>query len=212
MHRQQVGTGAALTSWGAGLSRKRAAAIFLAAGLVFTIIFAAGRFGADVGAAIIFPAAAVIAAAVVVERPRLAWFGLLVALVSLALLALGDSVTGGDSHYLRSLFDGASGDSTWQVLTHRVEETASSFTRVSRLPITLLAFALIALAIVRRERIETWLRPVPLLRAGVIAASIASFIGALSNDSGALFIQVGVLFIGLVIGFCWAEAHKATDN
>lgn len=207
-----VGTGAALTSWGVKLNQKQTAGVFLGVGLVCSVIFAAGRFGADVGAAIIFPTAAVVAAAFVLGRPRLAWLAGLIALVSLILLALGDSLTGGESHYLRSLFDGSSGDSTLQVLTHRIEETAASFTRVSRLPVTLLAFALIALAFFRRELIESWLRPVPVLRAALIAASIASVVGAASNDSGALFIQVGVLFIGLVVGFCWAEANETTDN
>ncbi len=207
-----AGVGAALTAWGGGLDRRRAAAAFLFAGMVGTVIFAAGRFGADVGAAIIFPVAAVIAAAFVLERPRLAWLGVVAALVALVLVAAGDALLGGESHFLRSIFDGSPGDSTGQVLAHRLEETASSFTRLSRLPVTLVALALIASAWVRRDTIEKWLKPAPALRAGLIAAAVGSAVGALSNDSGALFIQVGVLYLGLLIGFAWATGGQMTDS
>jgi len=207
-----VGVGAALATWGRDLDPRRSAGAFLVAGLIGTIIFAAGRFGADVGAAIIFPIAAVIAAALVANRPRLAWLGVLVALAALILVAIADMLLGGESHYVRALFDGSSGDSVGQVLGHRITETAASFTRLSRLPITLVAFSLIVLAWLRRRKIESWLDPVPAMKAAVIAAAVASAVGALSNDSGALFIQVGVLFIGLVIGFSWAQAHKEADT
>lgn len=207
-----VGTGAALATWGRGLDPKRSAAVFLMAGLAGTIVFATGRFGADVGAAIIFPVAAVVAAALISGRPRLAWLGALVALVALVLLAIADSLLGGESHYVRALFDGSSGDSAGQVLLHRLNETAASFTRLSRLPVTLLAFALIGLAWLRRRRIESWLEPVPALKAAVVAAAVAAAVGAVSNDSGALFVQVGVLFLGLVIGFSWAQASNRTGT
>ncbi len=207
-----TGVGAALAAWGYGLARRRAAAAFLVAGLAGTVIFAAGRFGADVGAAIIFPVAAVIAAALVLERPRLAWFGVLAALVALVLVAAADALLGGESHFLRSIFDGSPGDSTGQVLLHRLDETASSFTRLSRLPITLVALGLIAFAWFRRDTIEKWLKTAPALRAGLIAAGVGSVVGALSNDSGALFIQVGVLYLGLLIGYAWAVNGQMTDS
>jgi hypothetical protein len=206
-----VGVGAALTAWGRNLEPRRAAAAFLFAGLAGTVIFAAGRFGADVGAAIIFPVAAVIAAALVLGRPRLAWLAVVVALVSLVLVAAVDALLGGESHFIRAVFDGSSGDSTGQVLVHRLTETADSFTRLSRLPITLVAFGLIAFAWIRRERIEGWLKPAPALRAGLIAAAAGSLVGALSNDSGALFIQVGVFYLGLLLGFAWAAVTERSD-
>jgi len=207
-----VGVGAALAAWGRHLDRRRSALAFLAAGLLGTIVFASGRFGADVGAAIIFPAAAVIAAAFVIGRPKLAWLGVLVALGALVVLAVSDILLGGESHYVRTLFDGGSGETFGEVLIHRMSETVASFTRLSRLPITLAAFALIGLGWVRRDDVKAWLDPAPALKAAVIAAGVASVIGALSNDSGALFIQVGVLFLGLVIGFSWAEKRKTTDT
>lgn len=207
-----AGVGVALTAWGSDVDRRRQAAAFLLAGLAGTIIFAAGRFGADVGAAIIFPVAAVIAAALVLERPRLAWLGIAAALVALVLVAAGDALLGGESHFLRSIFDGSPGDSAVQVLVHRLEETAGSFTRLSHLPVTLAALGLILLAWLKRAAIEEWLKPAPALRAGLIAAAAGSVVGALSNDSGALFIQVGVFYLGLLIGYAWAARAKMTDS
>lgn len=207
-----AGVGAALTAWGGGLDRRRKAAAFLVAGLAGTVIFAAGRFGADVGAAIIFPVAAVIAAALVLDRPRLAWLGVIAAAAALLLVALGDALLGGESHYLRSIFDGSPGDTTGQVLVHRLDETAGSFTRLSRLPLTLAALGLIGFAWLRRGPIESRLKPAPALRAGLVAAAAGSAVGALSNDSGALFIQVGVLYLGLLIGYAWAASGQMTDS
>ncbi len=177
------------------------------------MILTSAGVGADVGAAIIFPVAAVIAAALVLERPRLAWFGVIAAAGALALIATGDALLGGESHYLRSVFDGSPGDSAGQVLVHRLEETAASFTRLSRLPVTLAALALIAFAWTGRETIDGRLRPAPALRAGLIAAAAGSVVGALSNDSGALFIQVGVLYPGLIAGWvCVGDLRRMTDS
>lgn len=199
-----IGTGASLQAWGRNLSVRRQAGAFLAAGLAGTVIFAAGRFGADVGAAIIFPVAAVVGASVVLGRPRLVWLGLAAAGIALVLLALFDVATGSETHFVRSVFEGGSGDSVLDVILHRLGSTAESFTRLSRLPVTLLAFVLIGYAWLRRERLERLLAGTPAVRAGLIAAAAGSLVGALSNDSGALFLQVGVLFAGLTILFTWA--------
>ncbi len=199
-----IGTGAALQAWGGDLTVRRQAGAFLAAGLVGTVIFAAGRFGADVGAAIIFPVAAVVGASVVMGRPKLVWLGLAAAGAALVLLALFDIATGSETHFVRSVFEGSSGDSALDVVLHRLGSTGESFTRLSRLPVTLLAAALIGYAWIRRERLERLLAATPAVRAGLIAAAAGSLVGTLSNDSGALFLQVGVLFAGLAILFAWA--------
>jgi hypothetical protein len=198
-----IGTGAALQAWGQGLRPARQAGAFLLAGLLGTVIFASGRFGADVGAAIIFPVAAVVGAAVVVGKPRLIWLGLAASGVALALLAAIDIATGSETHFVRSVFEGGSGDSAFDVIRHRLGSTVESFTRLSRLPVTLVSLALSVFAWSRRDRLEEMLKPTPGFRAGLIAAAAGSLIGAISNDSGALFIQVGVLGIGIAILFAW---------
>ena len=65
------------------LSRARRGVAFLAVGLVAAFVFAAGRFGADVGAAIVFPSGAAVAAAAIGQRPA-----------PLALLALAAPLAG----------------------------------------------------------------------------------------------------------------------
>ena len=200
-----VGVGAALT-W-RPVEVRQAAAAFLVAGLVATVVFAAGRFGADVGAAIVFPVAAVVGAAIAVGRPRLAWAGLAAAAVALALIALADIATGGETHFVRSVL-GGSGGSIFDVISHRLDATFESFTRVSRVPVTVAAFLLIGLAWWRRERIGGWLGDVPMVRAGVVAAAVGSLVGAVTNDSGALFIQVGTLYLALTLGFAWTFAKS----
>lgn len=201
-----IGTGAALT-WNVTPAR-RSAITFLLVGLVATVVFAAGRFGADVGAAIVFPVAAVVAAALAIGRPRLAWAGLAAAVAALSLVALADIVSGSETHFVRSIV-GGSGGSFFEVIGHRLDATLESFTRVSRIPVTLVAVAMIVLAIRKRDLIRLWLADMPMLQAGIVAAAAGSVVGALTNDSGALFIQVGVLYLALVLGFAWTATNSA---
>lgn len=201
-----VGVGAGLT-W-RGVTGRPAGVAFLVAGLIATVVFAAGRFGADVGAAIVFPVAAVVGAAIAVGRPRLAWVGLAAAAVALALVAVADIVTGGETHFVRSVL-GGNGGSFFDVITHRLDLTVESFTKVSRVPVTVVAVALIGVAVWQRGRIGGWLAGVPMVRAGIAAAAAGSLVGAVTNDSGALFIQVAVLYLALTLGFSWTAADRA---
>ena len=63
-----AGTGAALAGFAPRLARSRAAVCFLVVGLVCAFVFAVGRFGADVGAAIVLPFGAAVAAAAIGAR------------------------------------------------------------------------------------------------------------------------------------------------
>ncbi|HXS46030.1 MAG TPA: hypothetical protein VN756_01055, partial [Solirubrobacterales bacterium] len=81
-----AGTGAALSGFAARVSAQRAAAAFLATGLLAAFVFAAGRFGADVGAAIVLPLGAAAAAAAIAARRRRT--AVLVVAAPLAALAL----------------------------------------------------------------------------------------------------------------------------
>ncbi len=79
-----VGTGAAIAGFAAAISRRAAAISFVAVAVPVAFVFAAGRFGADVGAAIVFPAGAVVSAALVSGRRSLAWLALAVPILALA--------------------------------------------------------------------------------------------------------------------------------
>ena len=86
-----AGCGAGLAGFGPRLPPRRAAAGFLVGGLLCAFVFAAGRFGADVGAAIVFPVGAAVAALAVAGRSRRAVVLVVAApFAVLALLALVD--------------------------------------------------------------------------------------------------------------------------
>jgi hypothetical protein len=202
-----AGTGAALSGFAPRASPRRAAVLFLLAGLGGAFVFAAGRFGADVGAAIVFPLGAAVAAATAAARSRSAVLAVAaVPVLALAALALVDLSSGADAHLTRSVLDAGGLDQLGDVAQRRLELSAHSFAR----PIVFVFLPLIALAaalaIARRERISAWLRPAPYVRAGLAGALAATILGTLANDSGALLLEIGSAFLLVFLGYAWAEA------
>ncbi len=200
------GIGAGLAGFAPRLSPGRGAAAFLAIGLVFAAIFASGEFGADVGAAIVFPAG-VAGAAVAIAGRRRRWIALVVAipLVVLGLLALADLVTGANSHFTRSVLDAGGLRSLGDVAQRRLQLSAHSFTR----PVLLVALPVIAvlavIAYLRRDRLTEWVRDAPAMRAALIGAVVATVVGTLANDSGALLLEIGAVYLVVFLGWAWAE-------
>src|SRR4051794_8194492 len=97
-----AGTGAALTGFARNASVRACASVFAVVGLIAAFVFAAGRFGADVGAAIVFPLGAGVAAATIAGRRRRALLLTVIAPVAaVALLALIDLVSGANAHLTR---------------------------------------------------------------------------------------------------------------
>jgi hypothetical protein len=201
-----AGTGAWIAGFLPRLAPERAAVAFLVAGLLFGFVFGFGRFGADVGAAIVLPfGAAVAAAAIAARRGRPALLVLAVPVLALALLAFLDLVSGANAHLTRSVLDAGGLDQVADVAQRRLELSARSFTR----PVVYLFMPLVlvagVLAVIGRDRIAAWLRGVPSMRAGMIGALAAVGIGALANDSGALVIEIGAAYLVSFLSFAWAE-------
>jgi hypothetical protein len=202
-----AGTGACLTGFAPGLPPHRAAAAFLAIGIGVAAVFAAGRFGADVGAAIVFPVGAAVAAATLAARRRRA--AVLVAalpLAALALLALADLVSGADAHLTRSVLDAGGLGELGEVAQRRLQLSANSFSRPIVLAFLPAIAVLAVLAIARRDRLEAWLTGRPAMRAGLLGAAVATAVGTLANDSGALLLEVGAAYLLVFTGFAWAES------
>jgi hypothetical protein len=208
-----VGVGAALSGFGVpeppkSRQRRPAAggpAAFLVVAAIFSFVFAYGRYGADVGAAISLPLGAAVAAALLAGRPRLALLALLLPIPALALLAAADLITGANAHLTRTVLDARSGGDLLAVFGHRLSETASSFGRpvlIAGLPIVAAAAAL---AWLRRDLLALWLRGRPAVRAALLGALAATVVGTLANDSGALLLEVGGAYLLAFIGFAWAE-------
>jgi hypothetical protein len=202
-----AGTGAGLAGFAPRLSRRRCATAFLAIGLIAAFVFAAGRFGADVGAAIVFPVGAAVAAAIIAARRRRSAL-LVIALpfAVLALLALADLVTGANAHLTRSVLDAGGLDSLGDVAQRRLQLSAHSFSRPIVFVFLPLIVALAALAVARREWLCAWLEGRPAMRAGLLGAAAATVVGALANDSGALLLEIGAAYLLIFVGFTWAEA------
>jgi hypothetical protein len=201
------GIGAGLVGFAPRLSPGRCAVVFLVVGLVFAGIFASGKFGADVGAAIDFPIGVAVAALVVTGgRRRWIFLVILIPLVVIALLALADLLTGANSHFTRSVLDAGGLHSLGDTAQRRLEQTARSFVR----PVLLIALPVVAIgvliAVLRRATLAGWVREVPAMRAALIGAVAATIVATVANDSGALLLEIGAAYLLVFLGWVWAEA------
>jgi hypothetical protein len=207
-----AGTGAALTGFAPRLGARPAAAIFLAVGLGAAFVFAAGRFGADVGAAIVMPVgAATAAAAIAARRRRAALLVIAVPFVALALLALGDLLSGANAHLTRSVLDAGGLDDLGDVAERRLRLSAKSLLRPLSLIFLPIVAILAGLAVARRERLRAWLAGLPAMRAGLLGALVATVVGALANDSGALVLEIGAVYLLVFAGFAWAQSGSTAQ-
>ncbi len=207
------GIGAGLAGFAPRLSPGRCAAAFLVLGFVFAAIFASGRFGADVGAAIDIPMGVAVAALVVTGgRRRWILLVILIPLAVLALLALADLITGANSHFTRSVLHAGGLHSLGDTAQRRLEQTARSFVR----PILLVALPVLAIgvlvAVLRRATLASWVREVPAMRAALIGAVVATVVATFANDSGALLLEIGAAYLLVFLGWAWSEGGRSTPS
>jgi hypothetical protein len=201
-----VGTGAALTGFAPRAAVRRGVEAFLVVAAVLSFVFAYGRYGADVGAAITLPLGAAVAAALLASRPRLALLALAVPLPALAILSAADLLTGSNAHLTRTVLQAGSGNDVLAVFGRRLREAGESFGRPLLLAVLPLVLASGLVAWLRRDRIAAWLDGRPAMRAGLIGALAATLVGTLANDSGALLLEIGAAYLLVFVGFAWAEA------
>jgi hypothetical protein len=187
-------------------SRRIAAGAFGVTGLLAVAVFAPGRFGADVGAAIVLPVGAAVAAAYVLNGTRRRLLLLVVALPVLVLgaLAAADLVLGGDAHLSRSVLEAGGLDEVGQVVERRLRLSASSFSDRLGSPFLFLTVALIVAGVVFRREIASWFRGRRAALAGLLGAAAAVAVGTLANDSGVLLLMIGTTYAALYAGYAWA--------
>ena len=211
-----VGVAAGLSAAGerSPVTRPVAIAGYLVAAGLAALVFAAGRFGADVGAAIVLPVGAAVAVATLptfgrtgTKRRRGLALALVIAapLAALAVLAFIDLVSGGNSHLTRSVLDAGGAGDLADVAQRRLELSAHDFAQAAGNPLFWIVMVGIAVAATRLRRIDARLRPVPAVRAGLIGACAAVAAGVLVNDSGATFLTLGALALGAALAFAWAQ-------
>jgi hypothetical protein len=203
-----AGTGAALAGFAPRASARAGTAAFIATGLLAAFAFAAGRFGADVGAAIVFPVGAAVAAVSVTGRGRRPLLFAVVAapVAVLALLALVDLLSGANAHLTRSVLDAGGLGDLADVAQRRLQLSAHSFARPVLLAFLPVVAAVATLAYLRRDRLRSWVADFPAMRAGLLGALAATVVGTLANDSGALLLEIGTAYLLVFTGFAWAES------
>lgn len=206
-----IGIGATLAGFAPQMDRRLGAALFVVCALPLAAVFAAGRFGADVGSAMVIPASAVVAAAVLLRKKWLAVAALLVPACGLALLVLVDLISGGDSHFQRTVLDSRGGDIV-DTVARRLRLTGRSFVRAASGPFLPLTAIAIGLAAFYRVRIWSWVGAAPAaFGAGVAGAAFAAVLGTAVNDSGILLLEVGVAYLALVVGHAWALSGRPSQ-
>jgi hypothetical protein len=218
-----VGVGAGLTAAGEleRVRRSAAVAAFLVAGFATAFVFAAGRLGADVGAAIVLPVGAAVAAATLSSFGRtattngqgrtLAALGAVIAapFIALLLLALIDLVSGANAHLTRSVLDAGGAGDLADTVERRLRLSADDFGDAAGEPLFWLVVAALGAAIARWRWIDASLRAVPLMRAAFLGACAAVAVGTVVNDSGATFLVLGGLALLACLAYSWSQMSRA---
>jgi cell division protein FtsW (lipid II flippase) len=184
---------------------RAAATAFAVAAVVGIVVFAPGRFGADVGAAIVLPIGAAVAAWVMLGggRRRLVLL-LAIPVIALAAVVGIDLVLGGDAHLSRSVLEAGGLDDLADVLERRLRLSAESFTSNLTSPTLLVCAALIVAGLVQRRRVVSWFEGRRAALAGLAGAIAATIVGTLANDSGALLLMIGTGYASLFVAYAWA--------
>ncbi len=208
-----IGTGAWLQSR-RELEPRRMAAWFVAIGLAAAAAFAPGRFGADVGAAIVLGVGAATAAVLALGLERRRAIAVVAGGGLAALLALFavDLVLGG-AHLSRSVLGaGGTGDLA-DVLDRRLTLMVRTFIHPVYPELLVACIALLVAGTIQRRRVIAWFEGRPAARAGFFGAVAGVLVGTFANDSGSVLLVIGTIYLAACSGFYWATntADRAGD-
>lgn len=195
-----LGTGALLV----GRRGRTVPVGFAVACAIAALFIGAGRLGADVGGVITLGAGA--AAAVLASLPggvtrRAVIIALLVPVLAVAVLALVDVVTGGDSHLTRSVLAADSPDELWDIAERRFDIAWDSL-KQGTTPLSVAVFALaLVYGVVRRRELFAPLGDDRAVEAGMWGTLAATVVGALANDSGPTIFLIGAAALVLAAAY-----------
>ena len=207
-----IATGAALVAWAPRISPRAAALVFALTGLGAVAVFAPGRFGADVGAAIAIPVGAAVAAAACLEGSRRRVLLVIAApIAALAALGAADLLLGGNAHLSRSVLEAGGADQLADIAERRLRLSAGNFSRYASTPMLWICALAIVAGIAQRRRIEAWFVERHTAWAGLGGAAAGTVAGTLANDSGALVLMIGTALCALSVGLAWATRGNATS-
>ncbi len=188
-----------------GVDRRRAAAWFVAVALAAAAAFAPGRFGADVGAAIVLGVGAATAAVIALELERrrailVVAGGGAAALV--ALLAI-DAVLGG-AHLSRSVLGAGEAGDVLDVFDRRLTLMVNTFIHPVYPELLVACAALLVAGAIRHRQVSGWFAGRWAARAGYLGALAGILVGTVANDSGSVLLVIGTIYLAICAGFYWA--------
>jgi hypothetical protein len=195
---------------------RAAAAAMLGAGAVLAVVEGSARIGAGVGGVILVCAAlavATIALAPGAVSRRRALVVLISPVVGLALLATIDLATAhGTGHFTGSILHARSAGDIRDVIVRRYKAAWDELKNHAMPAATVLALALAALGVRRRERLLTPVRADPAWLAAFAGGLTAGVVGALVEDSGPVLLVVAVFTLGCVATYLWGRPVPADQR
>ncbi len=206
-----VGTGAWLASR-PRLERRAGAAWFVGIAALAIAAFAPGRFGADVGAAIVLSVGAATAAVLALGLRRGRAIAVVVAggALALGILLLVDLALGG-AHLSRSVLGAGEAGDLIDVLDRRITLMAGTFTEPVYPELLAAAAVLLIVAAVRRRTILSWFGAEWAARSGFLGAVAGIAVGTVANDSGSVLLVIGLITLALSAGFFWGS-HETPES
>ncbi|MFL5870856.1 MAG: hypothetical protein ACJ75R_07220 [Solirubrobacterales bacterium] len=203
-----VGAGAWLATR-PDLDRRRAAAWFVGIPVLAAAAFAPGRFGADVGAAIVLGVGGATAASVALGLSVRRTVFAVIAAGTLGLLALVavDEVVGG-AHFSRTVL--GAGDTTQlaDVFERRTDLMVHTFLHPVYPTLLVVTVTALIVGLWRSEAILAWFGDRWPARAGFVGALVGVLVGTVANDSGSVLLVIGTIYLAAGAAYAWA----ARDN
>jgi hypothetical protein len=182
----------------------RGAAIFAVAGAALALIIGAGRLGADVGGVVTVGAGTAAATLLMlpggVTRKAVA-IAICVPIAALVVLAVVDLVSGGNSHFTRSILEASSAGSVEETLGRRYELAFNALKRGLMPVLTALALLAIAYAVRWRSTLYAPVADRAGWRAALVGGVVAAVVGSLVNDSGPILLVFGVVVLALATAY-----------
>ncbi|UTI65730.1 hypothetical protein NBH00_05830 [Paraconexibacter antarcticus] len=192
-----------------GRGRSRQGAItFGVTGLVFGGIVGSGRLGADVGGVLTVGAGTAVAVlcmipgALTKRRLALAVAAPAAALVALAVL---DVVTGGDSHFTRTILQADGSQALWDVFKRRYELAFNVLKRGLMPFATGIALLACVYGVRYRRRIYASIGDDAAWQAAMYGSLAAGVAGTLFNDSGPLLLLFSTFVLAVVSAYVRGE-------
>ena len=185
-----IGLGAAW--YGRGRSRSLVGWL-VAVGLLIGLAIGAGRLGADVGGVMTVGAGFAVAALVLwpgSDRRLAVAVVILVPLAALVLLAIVDLLTGGDSHFSRTVLRADGSGDLLDTFLRRYELAGRALIRGFMPVATAVAVLAIALGVKRRDRLFKPVGGDPAWVAAIAGCAAVGVGGAIFNDSGPVLLII----------------------